>query len=237
VFDSLRWDFLLEVLQRLGFGSRWRAWVTALISTTSSAVFVNGSKGEWFRHGRGLRQGDPLLPLLFVIAIDPLQSMFDRATQLGYLQPLQHRTVKLRVLLYADDAALFLNPNREEIQAAMLILAAFAQASGLVTNFSKCAIYPVACSSLQLEGPLDVIPCEVKAFPCKYLGLPLHTRALRKVDVQPLIDRIATKLPTWKAKFLDRFGRLTLVNSVLTSMPVHFLTIFAIKKVGNKEDR
>jgi hypothetical protein len=85
-----------------------------------------------------------LSPLLFVIAIDPLQRMFDRATQLGYLQPLQHRTVKLRVSLYADDAALFLNPNREEIQGAMLILAAFAQASGLVTNFSKCAIYPVA---------------------------------------------------------------------------------------------
>jgi hypothetical protein len=91
-------------------------------------------------------------------------------------------------------------------------------------------IYHVACCSLQLEGLLDVIPCEVKAFPCKYLGLPLHTRALRKVDVQPLIDRIAAKLSAWKAKFLDRFGRLTLVNSMLTSMPVHFLIVFALKK-------
>jgi len=79
----------------------------------------------------------------------------------------------------------------------MRILAAFAQALGLVTSFSKCAICPVACSSLQLEGLLDVIPCEVKAFPYKYLGLPLHTRAWRKVDVQPLIDRIATKLSSW----------------------------------------
>ena len=109
-------------------------------------------------------------------------------------------------------------------------LSGFCAGFGLVTNFSKCATYPVACSSLQLEGLLDVIPCEVKAFPCKYLGLPLHTRALRKVDVQPLIDRIAAKLPAWKAKFLDHFGRLTLVNSMLTSMPVHSLTVFALKK-------
>ena len=48
--------------------------------------------------------------------------------------------------------------------------------------------------------------------------------------MQPLIDRIAAKLPAWKAKFLDHFGRLTLVNSMLTSMPVHSLTVFALKK-------
>jgi hypothetical protein len=147
----------------------------------------------------------------------------------------QHRAVKLRVSLYADDAALFLNPIRQEIQGAMWILAAFAQASGLVTNFAKCAIYPVVCTALQIEGLLDVIPCEVKDFPFKYLGLPLHTRALRKIDVQPLINRIASKLPSWKAKFLDRSRRLTLVHSVLTSMPVHFMTVFALKKWAIKK--
>jgi hypothetical protein len=60
---------------------------------------------------------------------------------------------------------------------------------------------------------------------------------LRKIDVQPLIDRIASKLPAWKAKFLDHSGRLTLVNSVLTSMPVHFMTVFVLKKMGDQEDR
>jgi hypothetical protein len=72
----------------------------------------------------------------------------------------------------------------------MQILAAFAQASGLVTNVAKCAIYPVACTSVQLEGLLDAIPCEVKNFPCQYLGLPLHTRALRKIDAQPRQDSL-----------------------------------------------
>jgi hypothetical protein len=106
---------------------------------------------------------------------------------------------------------------------------------GSYHKFHKCAIYLVVCTTLQIEGLLDVIPCEVKDFPCKYLGLPLHTRALRKIDVQPLIDRIASKLPSWKAKFLDRSRRLTLVNSVLTSMPVHFMTVFALKKWAIKK--
>jgi hypothetical protein len=118
----------------------------------------------------------------------------------------------------------------------MRILAAYALASGLVTKFAKCAIYPMACTTWQMEGLLDGIPCEVKYFPCKYVGLPLHTRALRKIDVQPLIDRITSKLPSWKAKFLDLSGRLTLVNSVLTSMPVHFMIVFALKKMGDQED-
>jgi hypothetical protein len=89
---------------------------------------------------------------------------------------------------------------------------------------------------MQLEVLLDVIPCEVKDFPCKYLGLPLHTRGLRKIDVLPLNDRIASKLPVWKAKFLDHSGCLTWVNSVLMSMPVHFMTVFALKKMGDQED-
>jgi hypothetical protein len=58
-FDSVRWDFLLEVLTRLGFGVRWRSWVSILLRSSSSAVFLNGARGKWFKHWRGLRQGDP----------------------------------------------------------------------------------------------------------------------------------------------------------------------------------
>jgi hypothetical protein len=76
----------------------------------------------------------------------------------------------------------------------------------------------------------SVIPCEVKAFPCKYLGLPLNVRPPQRVDVQPMIDKVAARLPSWKAKFLEKHGQLTLVNSVLSSILVHFLTIFLIKK-------
>uniref|UniRef100_A0A453LRL5 Uncharacterized protein n=1 Tax=Aegilops tauschii subsp. strangulata TaxID=200361 RepID=A0A453LRL5_AEGTS len=70
-----------ELLQRLGFPSRFRAWVAALLSTSSSRILLNGLPGPPIKHGSGFRQGDPLSPLLFVIAIDPLQKILELATR------------------------------------------------------------------------------------------------------------------------------------------------------------
>ena len=77
-----------------------------------------------------------------------------------------------------------------------------------VTNLHECVFYLIACDLLSLVSLLDGIPCEVKAFPCKYLALPLNVMPLRWVQVQPLIDKVVAKLLNWKAKLLDRHGRL-----------------------------
>jgi mannosylglycoprotein endo-beta-mannosidase len=63
-FDSVRWDFLMEVLTRFGFGPRWRSWVSTLLSSSSTSITLNGARGQWYKHFRGLRQGDPLSPML-----------------------------------------------------------------------------------------------------------------------------------------------------------------------------
>jgi hypothetical protein len=77
--------------------------------------------------------------------------------------------------------------------------------------------------------------CPIKSFPCTYLGSPLHFRKLGRVEVQPLVEKVAARLPTWKGRLLNKAGRLRLVNAVLTSIPVHFRSVFALKKWAIKK--
>ena len=231
-FDMVNWSYLLELLEVLGFGAKWRSWITGLLSTASSSVLINGSQGRKFFHKAGLRQGDPLSPMLFIIALEPLQKMLALAEQESALQPIHSRAAKIKVSLYADDAAVFANPIKEDIN---LIKEVFGEASGLKINLAKSAVYPIRCDGIDLQEVLADFRCNVLSFPCKYLGLPLSVRCLRRVDVQPFIDKVASKLPAWKGKFTNKSGRLKLVNAVLTSMPVYFLTVFSLKKWAFKK--
>jgi hypothetical protein len=107
-FDSVSWAFLLEVLRKLGFGSRWCDLICGLLATSSTQVLLNGIPGESIKHRRGLRQGDPLSPMLFILVMDVLNWLFTRASEAGLLQPLSRRPIQHRISLYADDVALFL---------------------------------------------------------------------------------------------------------------------------------
>jgi hypothetical protein len=113
-FDNLRWEYLLELMENIGFGPRWRDMLALIWSTTTSRVLLNGEPGRPIKHARGLRQGDPLSPLLFILVMDPLHKLLDIATQQDYLTPIGADPIKLRTRLYADDAMVFIRRDAGE---------------------------------------------------------------------------------------------------------------------------
>jgi hypothetical protein len=235
-FDSVSWAFLIEVLIRLGFGQIWCNVVCGLLSSSSTQILLNGCPGEVIHHRRGLRQGDPLSPMLFVLVMDVLNIMVQRASAVGVLQPLSSRFLHHRISLYADDVVVFLWPDAVDIEAFKGILHLFGEASGLKTNIQKSNVFPIHCDEEDLASVQASLPCQLSNFPCKYLGLPLSLKRLSRPQLQSIIDRIAVMLPGWKAVLMTKAGRAVYIQSVMTSRFVYLamapdLPAWAIKAI------
>jgi hypothetical protein len=227
-FDSVSWEYILDLLQRRGFPHRFRNWIAALFSTATSRVLLNGIAGPPIAHGRGLRQGDPLSPLLFVLAIDPISQILEEATCVGLLHKLRGRGAILHTSLYADDAAVFIAPIKSDVQNIAGILQNFGEVTGLCTNFLKSSVVAIRCANIDSDEVLEDMPATRASFPLKYLGLPLSVWRLRRRDFQHLEDKCAGKLPTWNGKMINMAGRVALVKLVLASQAIYHITPLAI---------
>jgi exonuclease III len=229
-FDSVSWPMLLEVLRKLGFGPRFRELVAILFSTASTRVLLNGEPGPPIWHRRGLRQGDPLSPMLFVLYINTLNRVLAKAKELGVLRAIAPRELGTSVSLYADDVVIFCHPDATELRTVRAILALFGEASGLHTNFAKCSVSPIACTDEVALAAAAIMGCQLAPFPVKYLGIPLTIGRLPASALQPLVDSIADRLPAWKAAMMTKAGRLTLVKAVLMAIPLHQLIVLGLHK-------
>lgn len=223
-FDSVRWEYILDLLRRRGFPCKFRNWVAALLNSSSSRILLNVVPGPAIFHRCGFRQGDPLSPLLFVISIDPLQQLLELATRKGLLHKIRGRGTIMRTSLYADDAAVFMAPIKRDIDNLAAILKGFGEVSGLQTNFSKSSFIPIKCAHLNLEHITQSLPAVRASFPMRYLGLPLSVWQLKKVDFQFLEDKAAAKLIPWEGNNITTIGCTTLVKSSLASQVVYYIT-------------
>ena len=155
---------------------------------------MNGIPLEPILHGRGLRQGDPLSPLLFILTMDPLHRLFSKATDLGLLSKVGGRILHFHVSMYADDAAVFIKPTKKDIDNLAQILIEFGNTTGLHTNINKTTVTPICCASIDLDHLLQALPMARANFPIKYLGLPLTVCRLRKIEFRPLLDKAMAKI-------------------------------------------
>nr|XP_025628468.1 uncharacterized protein LOC112721637 [Arachis hypogaea] len=227
-YDRVKWCFVDTVLEKMGFGRTWRAWVKECVTSASISILINGSPSKPFKMERGLRQGDPLSPFLFVLVVDVLNRMIGEAVRNGRISPLLvgRDNIELSHLQFADDTILFCPPEEGTVRNYKRLLRCFELMSGLSINFEKSNLIPVNCSQELVSRMCQLLGCQEATLPVKYLGISLGANPRLVKTWKPILDKIEEKLSLWKAKVLSKAGKLVLIKSVINSLPIYYLSLY-----------
>ena len=223
-YDRLRWSFIRDSLLQLRLPQQMVDLVMNCIRSAKLQILWNGEPLEAFTPSRGIRQGDPLSPYLYVICMERLTHLIEFEISMGNWRPVRASRggPLLSNLAFADDLILFAEASVDQAQVIRECLDKFCAASGSKVSFDKSRVYfsentnlelrDSICTELQMEATSDL---------GKYLGVPtIHGRST-KGDYQYLVDRVNSKLAGWKAKTLSLAGRATLVQSCISTIPYY----------------
>ncbi|XP_075497854.1 uncharacterized protein LOC142535307 [Primulina tabacum] len=226
-YDRVQWSFLLDVLSHYGFSEQVVSMISACISHCQFSVNINGSLTGFFGSTRGLRQGDPLSPLLFILGAEYLSRGLDRLYR--QYPAIRYRSacdLLLSHLAYADDIIIFANGGTREMNSLMDFLHHYENCSGQLVNAVKSVIIlPPRCSGRTRSRLLRITGFGEGCFPIKYLGVPLF-RGNRVCSLfDPLVQMVSKKLEGWELKTLSPGSRMTLLRSVLLSVPIYMFQV------------
>ncbi|GJY68998.1 RNA-directed DNA polymerase, eukaryota, partial [Tanacetum coccineum] len=228
-YDSVQWDFLDDVLSKFGFGEKWRKWIQCCLRSSRGSIIINGSPTEEFQFCKGLKQGDPLSPFLFILIMESLHLSFQRVVDAGMFKGIKlGASVNISHMFYADDAVFVGQWCESNISTLVHVLECFYRASGLRINMSKSKIMGVYVDSDKVKRAALKLGCLILKPPFLYLGLIVGGSMSRVHAWNEVVERVKKRLSKWKMKTLSIGGRLTLLKSVLGSMPIFHMSIFKV---------
>ncbi|XP_074313616.1 uncharacterized protein LOC141648798 [Silene latifolia] len=213
-YDRVEWGFLRRVLMRMGFDPQWIQRVMDCVSTVTFSVLINGSPSEDFQPARGLRQGDPLSPYLFLLCAEVLSNLLRKAAVNGSLH---------------DDSIFFVKVNVEEADVINDILRWYEGASGQLVSLDKTTVsfskgVDRGRRSI-VAARLGVVEVEEQA---RYLVLPTVIGRSKKVITDIIRDKLCKKLQGWRGKILSRAGKEILIKAIANSLPTYVMSVFKI---------
>lgn len=218
-FDSLEWPFLTSVMKRMGMPQGFLALVGLLYSKPTARLRINNTLSTPFPLSRGTRQGCPLSPLLFILAMDPLVRIF-HARHLH--RGLQFHTGPLLTSLYADDVILYVRQPQQNLAPLIREVIRFGLFSGLHINWNKSVIFPLTTGTKQWELEFPLLWC---ADSTKYLGIHIHLdkNQIIRLNYGPAMDTLTSRVDAWIRLPLSIAGRAAIIKMVVLPK---FLSLF-----------
>lgn len=219
-FDRVEWGYLFHTLEAFGFGKNFVTWIKLLYSSPVASVKTNSTQSEYFPLHRSTRQGCPLSPLLFVLAIEPLSiALCSNSCLTGIFR----NGVEQRVSLYADDLLLYISNFAVSIPTALTILNSFGAISGYKLNLNKSELFPL--NRAAHEYPLHSFPFKIAMHSFTYLGIQVTDKFqdLYKANFLSLLTRVREDFDRWSVLNLSLAAR---INSVKMNTLPKFLYLF-----------
>ncbi|CAL1404032.1 unnamed protein product [Linum trigynum] len=228
-FDSVNWECLFKILSGLEFLEKWKSWVKGSMCSSMISVLVNGEANGYFRASKGLRQGDPLSPGLFVLVMDVLSMMLKVVREAGKFKGFymneDSKNGEVTHLLFADDTVIFCDANHDQVLNILATIVCFQSMTGLRINLDKSVMYIVG----DVADPsfyAAIFGCKWSRQPPKYLGFPLGAKLNDPAIWDSMINKMKSKLNGWGSRHLSYGARLVLCTAVLGSMPTYMFSLF-----------
>jgi hypothetical protein len=230
-YDRVDWTFLEQAMQKIGFDHRWVKWIMTCVTTVRYNVKFNGAILDSFVPSRGLRQGDPLSPFLFLFIADGLSALLRQAIEQQHITPVKvcAHAPGVSHLLFTEDTLLFFKANPLEAQQAKRVIEAYAKATGQLINNSKCSMMfsPKFPEEMQAEIR-DVLQVERPEFEPKYLGLPTPEGRLNKGKLQNLQVHFTKRFMEWGDAFPSQAAKEILIKAVAQAILTYIMGVFKL---------
>ncbi|CAA3017425.1 Hypothetical predicted protein [Olea europaea subsp. europaea] len=227
-YDSVSWDFLKNMLGGLNFPTKFMDWIMECLSTPAYFISLNGGLHGLFKGRKGLRQGDPLYPFLFVLCLEYFSRMVKGATENNEFNfhP-KCALLKITHLAFADDLMLFAKGDTT-VSILMDCLTNFGNMLGLRMNIDESNLYIVGVHAEDMEMIHGIVKIPKGSMPFRYLGIPLATERLKISTYDTFLDKITAHIGAWSRVSLSYAGKLELVKAVIQGVECFWLSIFPI---------
>ncbi|XP_010468816.1 PREDICTED: uncharacterized protein LOC104748941 [Camelina sativa] len=230
-YDRVEWDFLEAVMVKLGFDRKWISWIMWCVSSVSYQVLLNGQPRGYIKPQRGLRQGDPLSPYLFILCTEVLIANIKKAER-------EHRISGIKIardcptishLLFADDSLFFCKADPAKCSTVMDIISDYGRASGQEVNLEKSSIMfgkkvPTEVRT-QLKGVMGI---SSEGGMGSYLGIPEDLQGSKTKAFRYVSDRLDDRVNGWSAKILSKGGKEVMIKSVALALPTHVMSCYKL---------
>nr|XP_017228424.1 PREDICTED: uncharacterized protein LOC108203774 [Daucus carota subsp. sativus] len=236
-FDSVDWSFLFHLLEKLNFSYDWIRWIKVILKSSKTSILVNGSPTREFSQERGLRQGDPLSPLLFDLVAQVLSCMIKKAEQLGIIDgvKISNSSEVITHLQYADDTVIFIRNSMKSVMGIKSILQGFQLLTGLKINFDKSQLYGIGQDKDLVGNWARILGCAVGGDSFIYLGMEVLKSSSSVRYWDPLIGKVKKKLANWKGKSISMAGRAVLLKAAIDSLPTYWMSLHKIPRTVIKD--